>query len=188
MTLLSRLTASLGAAALAGTGFPIDRDMTAEALGFARPMANSLDAVSARDFALGVGNGYCDASQGGLSRARRVLRAPGLGKCFEPAYHALRRPAELRFGLASHVDRSWRWSGWPSRGVHAGRCQQLARRARRRGARRAASPRCCRRTPWASCSTSCRSPTTSLQWRRRATRSTTLRSSQLKPGRSLARS
>jgi len=42
----------IGAAALAGTGFPIDRDMTAEALGFARPMANSLDAVSARDFAL----------------------------------------------------------------------------------------------------------------------------------------
>ncbi|MEZ5945418.1 MAG: argininosuccinate lyase [Hyphomonas sp.] len=42
----------LGAAALAGTGFPIDRDMTAEALGFSRPMANSLDAVSARDFAL----------------------------------------------------------------------------------------------------------------------------------------
>ncbi|MEM6627344.1 MAG: argininosuccinate lyase [Pseudomonadota bacterium] len=42
----------LGAAALAGTGFPIDRHMTAEALDFARPMANSLDAVSARDFAL----------------------------------------------------------------------------------------------------------------------------------------
>ena len=42
----------LGAAALAGTGFPIDRHMTAEALGFARPMANSLDAVSDRDFAL----------------------------------------------------------------------------------------------------------------------------------------
>lgn len=42
----------LGAAALAGTGFPIDRDMTSEALGFDRPMANSLDAVSARDFAL----------------------------------------------------------------------------------------------------------------------------------------
>jgi len=35
----------LGAAALAGTAFPIDRDMTAKALGFDRPMANSLDAV-----------------------------------------------------------------------------------------------------------------------------------------------
>jgi argininosuccinate lyase len=42
----------LGAAALAGTSFPIDRQMTAAALGFQRPMANSMDAVSARDFAL----------------------------------------------------------------------------------------------------------------------------------------
>jgi argininosuccinate lyase len=42
----------LGAAALAGTSFPIDRAMTATALGFAQPCANSLDAVSDRDFAL----------------------------------------------------------------------------------------------------------------------------------------
>jgi argininosuccinate lyase len=42
----------LGSAALAGTGFPIDRSMTAAALGFDGPAANSLDAVSDRDFAL----------------------------------------------------------------------------------------------------------------------------------------
>ena len=42
----------LGAAALAGTGFPIDRHDTAHALGFSAPSANSLDAVSDRDFAL----------------------------------------------------------------------------------------------------------------------------------------
>ncbi len=42
----------LGCAALAGTGFPIDRDATAAALGFERPTGNSLDSVSDRDFAL----------------------------------------------------------------------------------------------------------------------------------------
>lgn len=42
----------LGAAALAGTSFPIDRRMTTEKLGFDAPMENSIDAVSARDFAI----------------------------------------------------------------------------------------------------------------------------------------
>ncbi len=42
----------LGAAALAGTGFPIDREMTAAALGFDGPTTNSLDSVSDRDFAI----------------------------------------------------------------------------------------------------------------------------------------
>jgi argininosuccinate lyase len=42
----------LGAAALAGTTFPIDRELTASLLGFARPTANSLDSVSDRDFAI----------------------------------------------------------------------------------------------------------------------------------------
>ena len=42
----------LGAGALAGTSFKLDRNMTAKELGFARPMANSLDAVSDRDFVL----------------------------------------------------------------------------------------------------------------------------------------
>jgi len=44
----------LGAAALCGTSFPIDRAMTARALGFDRPTANSLDSVADRDFALEV--------------------------------------------------------------------------------------------------------------------------------------
>ena len=49
----SRMNESpLGAAALAGTSFPIDRHETAKKLGFERPMANSIDAVSDRDFAL----------------------------------------------------------------------------------------------------------------------------------------
>ena len=42
----------LGAAALAGTPFPIDRELTTQELGFDRPMSNTMDAVSARDFAI----------------------------------------------------------------------------------------------------------------------------------------
>jgi argininosuccinate lyase len=52
----------LGAAALAGTPFPVDRDRTAKALGFVRPMRNSLDAVSARDFALEYLSAACIAA------------------------------------------------------------------------------------------------------------------------------
>jgi len=57
----------LGAAALAGTGFPIDRQATAKALGFDRPTANSLDSVSDRDFALDYLTG---ASQTALHLSR----------------------------------------------------------------------------------------------------------------------
>jgi len=50
---MKRLNQSpLGACALSGTGFPIDRDYTAKELGFDKPMANTIDAVSARDFAM----------------------------------------------------------------------------------------------------------------------------------------
>ena len=52
----------LGSAALAGTGFAIDRDRTADALGFDRPTANSLDSVSDRDFALYYLNGAAQCS------------------------------------------------------------------------------------------------------------------------------
>ncbi|MGZ3292522.1 MAG: argininosuccinate lyase, partial [Xanthobacteraceae bacterium] len=57
----------LGAAALAGTAFPVDRNMTAKTLGFERPMANSLDAVSDRDFLLDLTYG-CAAAMVHLSR------------------------------------------------------------------------------------------------------------------------
>ena len=62
----------LGAAALAGTSFPIDRKATARALGFARPMANSMDAVSARDFALEF-LAACAIAAGHLSRLAEEL-------------------------------------------------------------------------------------------------------------------
>jgi argininosuccinate lyase len=57
----------LGAAALAGTSFPIDRAMVAKELGFDRPMANSMDAVASRDFALEF---LADASILGLHLSR----------------------------------------------------------------------------------------------------------------------
>ncbi len=62
----------LGAGALAGTGFPIDRERTAELLGFDRPAANSLDAVSDRDFALEL-LAACSISMMHLSRMSEEL-------------------------------------------------------------------------------------------------------------------
>ena len=64
----------LGAAALAGTSFPIDREMTAKALGFDRPTANSLDSVADRDFAL-------EALERGGDLARRTCRASPRRSC-----------------------------------------------------------------------------------------------------------
>ena len=83
----------LGAAALAGTAFPIDRDMTAKALGFDRPMANSLDAVSDRDFVLETLVGGVDhrGASVALRRGDRdlVLAAGGPAAAVRPVHHRL---------------------------------------------------------------------------------------------------
>lgn len=71
----------LGAAALAGTRFPIDRHMTASALKFDRPMANSLDAVSARDFLLETlaAAGICSLHLSRLAEEIVLWVAPNFG-------------------------------------------------------------------------------------------------------------
>ena len=72
----------LGAGALAGTSFPLDRAMTAKALGFARPAANSLDAVADRDFVLEALSA-CSITAVHLSRFAEeiVLWSSPLGIC-----------------------------------------------------------------------------------------------------------
>src|SRR5579859_1884459 len=71
----------LGAAALAGTSFPIDREATARALGFARPTANSLDSVSARDFALEAlaAGAICATHLSRLAEEIVLWMTPGFG-------------------------------------------------------------------------------------------------------------
>ncbi len=70
---LERISRSpLGAAALAGTSYPIDSEMTARELGFARPMRNSIDAVSERDYIIEVAS-ICSIIMMHLSRMAEEL-------------------------------------------------------------------------------------------------------------------
>ena len=71
----------LGAAALAGTGFDIDRHKTAQALGFDRPTGNSMDSVSARDFALEAlsGAAICATHLSRLAEEIVVFASPSFG-------------------------------------------------------------------------------------------------------------
>ncbi len=72
----------LGAAALAGTGFPIDRHMTAKALGFREPTRNSLDSVSDRDYA--------------LNSCRLPQSAPGIFRALPKRRHLVHAAVQFR--------------------------------------------------------------------------------------------
>ena len=73
----------LGAAALAGTTYPIDREFTAAELGFTRPAENSLDAVSDRDFAIEFS--AADVVLHGLDQDAQVLADLRIRFVFQPA-------------------------------------------------------------------------------------------------------
>ena len=83
----------LGAGALAGTSFPIDRAMTAKALGFARPTANSLDAVADRDFVLETLSAARDRGGASVALCRGdrdlVVAAGRLGQAVGQIHHRL---------------------------------------------------------------------------------------------------
>ena len=68
----------LGSGALAGTTYPLDRQFTAEKLGFAAPCANSLDGVSDRDFCIELANAISICMMH-LSRCRRKLSCGAAG-------------------------------------------------------------------------------------------------------------
>jgi argininosuccinate lyase len=82
----------LGAAALAGTSFPIDRDTTAAALGFDRPTANSMDSVSDRDFCLEF------LAAGAIIGVHLSRLAEELVLWTSPAYGLVRLPDGLTTG------------------------------------------------------------------------------------------
>ncbi len=82
----------LGAAALAGTSYPIDRKMTAKALGFDAPMRNSLDAVSSRDFALEF------LAAASIAAAHLSRLAEEIVLWASPAYGFVRLPDEFSTG------------------------------------------------------------------------------------------
>jgi argininosuccinate lyase len=88
----------IGAAALAGTGFPIDRDMTAKELGFREPTRNSIDTVSDRDFALEFLSlaSICAVHLSRLAEEIVIWSTPQFGLCafptpFPPARRSCRR-------------------------------------------------------------------------------------------------
>ena len=101
----------LGAAALAGTSFPIDRHATAKALLFDRPMANSLDAVSDRDFVLETlsAASICAVHMSRFAEEIVIWTSPLVGLI------RLSRPLQVRASLDTRRLDCWLQNGKPAR-------------------------------------------------------------------------